>query len=418
MKKKTKMLFFVSILAAATYAGFQFFGPAEAVYVYKTQPVTRGSITSSISATGKVNAVEMVEVGTQVSGTIKEIYADYNSPVKKGQLLALLDPDVLLSKIEENKASLAVAQAGVAKAKAEVIDAQRNDARNRELWERKLIARSDRESAETKLMVARANLTEANSRVLQARESLKQAETNLKYTKITSPIDGVVISRQVDVGQTVAASLQTPTLFAIAKDLTQMQVEANIDEADIGRIQEGQRAVCRFDSWPQDSFEAVVAQKRLSPETVSNVVTYVVILKIENEERKLMPGMTANISVMTEERDDVLRIPAAALRFAPPADAAVGSRNEEKNGNKTAGLFPMPRRRPGNRENGRNAEQTVWLVEDGRLAGSVAVDETGVSDRSWVEVRGDALSFLREGQELAVAFVLEKSGSAAAGARR
>jgi HlyD family secretion protein len=415
MRKKTKILFSMLIFAAAVYAGVQFFGPAEATYVYKTQSVTRGTITSSISATGKVNAVEMVEVGTQVSGTIKEIYVDYNSPVEKGQLLALLDPDVLLSKIEENKASLAVAQAGVAKAKAEVINAQRSHARNRQLWERKLIAKSDAESAETQLMVARAGLAEANSRVLQAQESLKQAETNLKYTKITSPIDGVVVSRQVDVGQTVAASLQTPTLFSIAKDLTRMQVEANIDEADIGRIREGQKAVCRFDSWPQDSFEAVVTQKRLSPETVSNVVTYVVILKIDNEEGKLMPGMTANISVTTEQRDDVLRIPAAALRFTPPADAVTGSakRPEER----TAGLFPMPPRRPGG-DSGRNAEQVVWLVKDGRLAGSVVVDETGVSDRTWVELRGEALSSIREGQELAVAFVLEKSGSAAAGARR
>jgi HlyD family secretion protein len=423
-KKKAKILFSLLTFAVAGYAGFQFLSPAEAIYVYRTQPATRGVITSSISATGKVNAVEMVAVGTQVSGTIKELYVDYNSPVQKGQLLALLDPDVLLSKIEENKASLAVAQAGVVKARAEVANAQRSDTRNRELWERKLIAKSDAENAETQLMVARAGLTEASSRVLQAQESLKQAETNLKYTKITSPIDGVVISRQVDVGQTVAASLQTPTLFSIARDLTQMQVEANIDEADIGRIQEGQKAICRFDSWPQDSFEAVVAQKRLSPETISNVVTYVVILKIDNEEGKLMPGMTANISVVTERRDDVLRIPAAALRFTPPAGAVANSANSAGSANRsegrTGGLLPMPqpRRRSGGDDGGRNDEQVVWLVDNGRLAGSVVVEETGVSDRTWVELRGDALSSIREGQELAVAFVLEKPGSASAGARQ
>ena len=417
VRRKTKIVFSVLTLAAAVYAGFQFLAPAEAVYVYRTQPVTRGTITSGISATGKVNAVEMVEVGTQVSGTLKEIYVDYNSLVEKGQLLALLDPDVLSSKIEENKASLAVAQAGVTKARAELINAQRNDTRNRQLWERKLIAKSDVERAETQLMVARASLAEANSRVLQAQESLKQAETNLKYTKITSPIDGVVVSRQVDVGQTVAASLQTPTLFSIAKDLTRMQVEANIDEADIGRIREGQKAICRFDAWPQDSFEAVVAQKRLSPETVSNVVTYVVILKIDNEEGKLMPGMTANISVTTEQRDDVLRIPAAALRFTPPADAVAASAKEGEE--RTGGLFPIPRRRSGSDSGSRkNSEQVVWLVENGRLAGSVVVDETGVSARTWVELRGDALSSIREGQELAVAFILEKTGSAAAGARQ
>ena len=418
---KIKSLFWIMILAAAGYAGYRFFTPAEARYVYRTQPVTRGSITSNISATGKVNAVEMVDVGTQVSGTIKEIYVDYNSPVKKDQLLALLDPDVLQSKVEESKASLAVARASVAKAQAEVSNAQRNNARNKELWERKLIARIEMENAQTQLSVARATLAEANSRVIQAQESLRQAETNLKYTRIVSPIDGVVISRQVDVGQTVAASLQTPTLFAIARDLAQMQVEANIDEADIGRVKEGQRAVCRFDSWPGEIFEAVVTQKRLNPETISNVVTYVVILKIGNDEHKLMPGMTANVSVETERRDDVLKIPAAALRFTPPADALVNTARAEQPGSRPAGLIPIPQRGRGTSANAnadRDEARTVWLVENGQLAGSVVVNETGVSDRTWIELRGNALDQIREGQELAVAFTKETAGTAMAGDRR
>jgi HlyD family secretion protein len=420
---KIKSLFWIAALAAAGFAGYRYFAPAEAVYVYRTQPVTRGAITSTVNATGRVNAVEMVDVGTQVSGTIKEIYVDFNSPVKKGQLLALLDPDVLQSKVEETKAGLAVARASAAKAQAEVARAQRDNARNKELWERKLIARVEMENTDTQLYVARAALAEANSRVLQAQESLRQAETNLKYTKIVSPIDGIVISRQVDVGQTVAASLQTPTLFAIAKDLTQMQVEANIDEADIGRIKEGQRAVCRFDSWPGDSFEAVVAQKRLNPETISNVVTYVVILKVANDEDKLMPGMTANVSVETDRRDDVLKIPAAALRFTPPPDAMVRSGQAEQTGStgagRSAGLIPIPQRR--SRQSGvgeREDARTVWLVEDGQLAGSVVVNETGVSDRTWIELRGDALSQIREGQDLAVAFTKETAGAAVAGDRR
>jgi HlyD family secretion protein len=196
----------------------------------------------------------------------------------------------------------------------------------------------------------------------------------------------------VDVGQTVAASLQAPTLFSIARDLTQMQVEASIDEADIGRIREGQNAVCRFDAWPGESFEAIVSQKRLNPEIVSNVVTYVVILNVDNDENKLMPGMTANLSIETDRRDDVLKLPAAALRFNPPADVI------------------------GDGEN-RGDARTVWLVEDGRLTGSLAVNETGVSDRSWIELRGDALSQIREGQELAVGFTLETKGMASAGGR-
>jgi HlyD family secretion protein len=280
------------------------------------------------------------------------------------------------------------------------------------------------ENTETQLSVARAALAEANSRVLQSQESLRQAETNLQYTKIISPIDGIVISRQVDVGQTVAASLQTPTLFAIAKDLTRMQVEANIDEADIGRIKEGQRAVCRFDSWPGEPFEAVVAQKRLSPEIISNVVTYVVILKVKNDENKLMPGMTANVSVETERRDDVLKIPAAALRFTPPADAVVElgqSRAANNTAGQPAGLIPIPQRR--GRQGGsagvdRDDARTVWLTENGRLTGSVVIDETGISDRTWIELRGDALSQIREGQELAVSFTKETAGAAVAGDRR
>jgi HlyD family secretion protein len=419
MKKLLKLMLALIALGAVAYWGYSKMGAQAPSYVYRTQAVTKGTITSTISATGTVNAVEMVEVGTQVSGNIKEIHADFNSAVKKGQLLAVLDPDVLASKVEESKASLTLAKAGASSARAQLDNAARTYNRNKELWDRKLIARSELESAETSHTLAKASLVEANARVTQANESLRQATTNLGYTKIVSPIDGVVISRAVDVGQTVAASLQTPTLFSIAKDLTRMRVEANIDEADIGRISEGQKATCKFDSWPDDAFEAVVAQKRLSPQTVSNVVTYVVILDIENKDKKLMPGMTANISVITEQRDDVLRIPAAALRFTPPADAmpsAVKRQDDEETAQ--GGLLMMPRRRPGAGNGDRTASQTVWLVDGGELKGSLEIDETGVNDRTWVEARGTALELLREGQELAVAFSKESEGAAAAGTRR
>ncbi|MDR1508560.1 MAG: efflux RND transporter periplasmic adaptor subunit, partial [Synergistaceae bacterium] len=316
---------------------------------------------------------------------------------------------------KESRASLALTHAGVSKARAEVENATRTYKRNKELWDRKLIARSDLDSSETSLTLAKASMIEANARVTQAEESLRQAETNLEYAKILSPIDGVVVSRKVDVGQTVAASLQTPTLFSIARDLTRMQVEANIDEADIGRIVEGQRATCKFDSWPQDSFEAVVRQKRLSPETVSNVVTYVVILDIDNSGGKLMPGMTANISVIVEEHPDVLKIPAAALRFTPPADALGESKKEkDESASEQGGLFMMPRR-PGS-SGGGNAEQAVWLVEDGKLAGRIVVDDVGVNDRTWVELRGEAQNLLKEGQELAVSFTKDSGPSSAAAA--
>lgn len=416
MKKSVKFLIAAAVLCAVGYWGYQWVRPARAAYSYKTQPVTRGAITSSISATGTLKAVEMVEVGTQVSGTIEEIHVDFNSPVKKGQLLAVLDPDVLESKVKESSASLSLARAGVAKARAEVENTTRVHKRNKELWDKKLIARSELDSSETNLTLAKASVIEANARVTQAEESLKQAETNLRYTKIFSPIDGVVVSRKVEVGQTVASSLQTPTLFSIARDLTQMQVEAKIDEADIGRITEGQKAVCKFDSWPQDSFEAVVSQKRLSPETVSNVVTYTVILGIDNSGKKLMPGMTANVSIIIEERSDVLKIPAAALRFSPPADAFGGSGEKDEGASEQGGLFMMPRR-PSASNGGKGSEQVVWLVENGSLTGSVSIDETGVSDRTWVEVRGGASDALKEGQELAVAFTKDSDLTSAAGAK-
>ena len=424
MGKKVKFVVLVVLLAAAGYGGWSYLRPAKTTYVYRTQPVSRGTITASISATGTVKAVEMVDVGTQVSGTIKEIYVDYNSPVKKGQLLALLDPDVLQSKVDESQASLALAQAGVVRARADLTDATRGNARNKELWDRKLIARSEMETAETSLLSAQANLAEANSRVVQARASLKQAQTNLGYTRIVSPIDGVVVSRVVEVGQTVAASLQTPTLFSIARDLTKMQIEADIDEADIGRIEEGQSAACNFDSWPKDSFDATVVQKRLNPETISNVVTYKVILKIDNPEKKLMPGMTANVSVVTERREDVLRIPSAALRFAPPNDVQAslsgenGSKSSDSKG--SSGLIAMPPRRSSGKGQSSDpgAGKTVWLVKNGQITGSFVIADMGVSDKTWVEVRGEAAEALAEGQELAVSFSKQEGGAAAAGTRK
>ena len=418
VKKLAKFLAVIAVIVVAGRWGYGYLKPQKPMYSYRTQPVTRGSITSTISATGTVKAVETVEVGTQVSGTITELHAAFNSEVKRGQLLAILDPDVLASRVEEVKASLTVANAGVAKARAELENASRNNDRNKELWNRKLIARSELDATQTSLTLARATLTEANSRVVQAKETLRQAQTNLEYARIVSPIDGVVISRKVEVGQTVAASYQTPTLFSIARDLTRMEVAANIDEADIGRIQEGQKATCRFDAWPDDTFEAVVSQKRLNPETVSNVVTYVVILKVENREKKLMPGMTANISVVTGQRDDIVKIPAAALRFTPPADAVpVSEKAEAEGGERQGGIIAIPRRRPPASNSGK-AVQSVWLVENGELKSRVEVDELGMSDRTWIELRGGALEKLPEGAELAIAYSSESDGTASAGTNR
>ena len=414
--KVFKMLSFGAIAAGIAWGvWYGFFRDEGTEYVYRTQPVTRGSISATVSATGSVNPVEMVDVGTQVSGTIKEIYVDYNSRVTKGQLIAMLDTDMLQSRIEEAKAALALAQARTTSARASVADADRTFKRNKELWERDLIARSELDAAETKLSLARASLAENNAQVVQAKASLKQAETSLGYARIVSPVDGVVIARKVDVGQTVAASLQTPTLFSIARDLTRMQIEASVDEADIGRIAEGQRAICRFDAWPDTTFEGTVTQVRLKSTVVSNVVTYTVIIRVDNSELKLKPSMTANVTIVTEEKKDVLKVPAAALRFTPPGDvlaafaAASGTEQEEGEGS-IMGLPPM-RRRNGNRSDDED-EPVVWVVEDGKIVGSVPVGEQGISDRTWVEVLNTQL---KEGQELAVAFSTAGTAVAAEG---
>ena len=414
--KVLKLLLFGAAAAGIAWGvwyGFSRDGGAE--YVYRTQPVTRGSISATVSATGSVNPVEMVDVGTQVSGTIKEIYVDYNSRVTKGQLIAMLDTDMLQSRIEEAKAALALAQARTTSAKASVADADRTFKRNKELWGRDLIARSELDAAETKLSLARASLAENNAQVVQAKASLKQAETSLGYARIVSPVDGVVIARKVDVGQTVAASLQTPTLFSVARDLTRMQIEASVDEADIGRIAEGQRAICRFDAWPDTTFEGTVTQVRLKSTVVSNVVTYTVIIRVDNSELKLKPSMTANVTIVTEEKKDALKVPAAALRFTPPGDVlaalsdASGAEQEEGEGS-IMGLPPM-RRRNGVRS-GDEDEPVVWVVEDGKIVGSVPVGEQVISDRTWVEVLNTQL---KEGQELAVAFSTAGAAVAAEG---
>lgn len=416
--KVLKMLLFGAAAAGIAWGvWYVYFRDGGAEYVYRTQPVTRGSISATVSATGSVNPVEMVDVGTQVSGTLKEIYVDYNSRVTKGQLVATLDTDMLQSRVDEAKASLALAQARVTSARASAADADRTFKRNKELWSRNLIARSELDAAETKLSLARASLAEHNAQVVQARASLKQAETSLGYARIVSPVDGVVIARKVDVGQTVAASLQTPTLFSIARDLTRMQIEASVDEADIGRIAEGQKAICRFDAWPDTTFEGTVTQVRLKSTVVSNVVTYTVIIRVDNSELKLKPSMTANVTIVTEEKKDVLRVPAAALRFTPPNDvlaalsAASGAEQEERGSGSIMGLPPM-RRRNGNRSDDED-EPVVWVVEGGKLVGSVPVGEQGISDRTWVEVSNTQLE---EGQELAVAFSTAGAAGAAVAA--
>jgi len=327
---------------------------------FRTMKVERGEISTTVTATGTINPVITVLVGSQVSGTIKALYADFNSKVKEGQVIAQIDPAIFEAQVEQGKANvlnsqasqlnahanLQSAQANLAKAEIAVLDTKRTFDRNKELMEKKAIAQAALDTAQTnydsataqkelakaQLESAKSQLESSKAQVEQAKAALKLAETNLRYTTIRSPVNGIVISRNVDVGQTVAASLQAPTLFTIAKDLTQMQVDTNVSEADIGRIEKGQEATFTVDAYPERTFHGRVSEIRNAPTIIQNVVTYDVVIQVENKEFKLKPGMTANVSVMIAYKSGVLRIPNAALRYRPEsAKATIGEEVGKKN---------------------------------------------------------------------------------------
>jgi HlyD family secretion protein len=299
-----KIALYTGAVVIAAFAAYKIWVRAEDKPVQvETTAVKVGTISNIITATGTVEPITQVEVGTQVSGVIDHIYVDYNTTVKAGQLIAELDKTAL-------KATAAEAAAALNTAVNEQDYQQKNFDRINKLHQTRVVSDSDYEEALYKL-------NNAKGIVDQKRSDLSRAKTNLSYANIYSPIDGVVISRSVDVGQTVAASYSTPTLFTIAQDLKQMQVEANVDEADIGQVKTGQRVVFTVDAYPDDEFSGTITQVRLEPIEESNVITYTVIIKADNQEGKLMPGLTANISIYTLELKDVLTLEAKALSFQP-----------------------------------------------------------------------------------------------------
>jgi HlyD family secretion protein len=288
---------------------------------FNTQKAITGDIRSIVTATGNVNAVTTVLVGTQVSGTIKNLYVDFNSYVKNGQLLAQIDSATFEGQVGQARANLSAAEANVEKSKAALLDARRVLERNKTLFSRNLIAKSDLDTAETNEMSAAAQLKASQAQVEQTKAALKVAETNLKYTNIISPVNGMVISRNVDVGQTVAASFQTPTLFNIAQDLTKMKIDTSVDEADIGTVRNGQPVEFTVDAYPERIFKGRVSVIRNAPIVIQNVVTYNVVVLVQNPEMILKPGMTANVTIIIAERKNVLQVPNACLRYRP-ADKA------------------------------------------------------------------------------------------------
>jgi HlyD family secretion protein len=341
---------------------------------YRTEKTDRGDITLQVSANGTLNPVTLVNVGTQVSGTVKSIYADFNQVVKAGQVLAELDPALL-------QAALAQSSANLANAQAQLKLTQASETRLQGLFKQEYISRQELDQA----IAARE---QAVAQVRVATAQVARDQTNLGFSVIRSPVDGTVIDRQVDVGQTVAASFQTPTLFRIGKDLTRMQVDSTVAEADIGMVKLGQPVKFRVDAFPDEDFKGGVRQIRLNAKTEQNVVTYNVVVDVSNPDRALLPGMTANLRFQIETKKDVLRVPTAAMRFRPTAE---GDRNGRPDGGKKSG------------------GQGVYTLADGKLA---RVDiKTGISDKEFTEVLSGEL---KPGTEVVVSDISAKTKGAAA----
>jgi len=381
---KKLLLIVVTVLIIAGIAILAYLRRAPEIS-YKTARIDRGTIISTVSATGNLSAVTTVQVGTQVSGTIQKLYVDYNSRVKKGQAIAEIDPSLFRASVEQSSGNFLNADANLQKARVVLADAKRTLDRNRKLLTDGIISQGDFDVAETAYQAAGASLKATEGSLVQTRGALMQARTNLNYSVIRSPVDGVVISRSIDVGQTVAASFQTPTLFTIARDLTKMQIEVSVDEADISRIKLDQNAVFTVDSYPEQSFKGSVVQIRSAPIINQNVVTYVVVVNVDNSDLKLKPGMTANVSIEVAREDNVLKLPLSALRFKPK------SKVEEPK------QKPLPGVPATGRELRRGKGQQVYTLRDDKpLATPVA---TGIANNTAIELREGSL---KEGDQVIV----------------
>ena len=378
---KKYLIILAVVLLISGIAGFFYLKRSPEVS-YKTVKIERGDIVSTVAATGNLSAVTTVQVGTQVSGTIQKLYVDYNSRVKKGQPIAEIDPSLFNASIEQSQGNFLAAEANLQKAKVTLTDAERTRDRNKNLLAGGIISQSDYDVAETACQSARASVKAAEGSLAQARGSLLQSKTNLHYSVIRSPVDGVVISRAIDVGQTVAASFQTPTLFTIAQDLTKMQIEVSVDEADISRIQLNQNVSFTVDAYPEQNFRGKVVQIRNAPVINQNVVTYITVVTVDNSDLKLKPGMTANVSIEVAKKVGVLKLSPAALRFKPISNA------EKPGAERGAGGTPGGRKAKG---------QQVYLLKDNA---PVAVPvTTGISNNSSIELLDGGL---KEGDEVII----------------
>jgi len=400
MKNRFVLILILSIIVLGA-GGFLYFSNGSTPDVmYRLDKVTRGDLQVVVTATGTLSAVRTVQVGTQVSGTIAKLYADFNSTVKKGEVVALIDPTFL-------EASVKDAQANLQRAKAQANESKRAFNRAKTLLGKGLTSQADYDAAITAY--------ESNSAAQkQAQAQLDRAEINLRYATIKAPIDGVVISRAVDVGQTVAASLSAPTIFTIANDLTKMQVQANVDEADIGKVQVGQEVKFTVDAYAETPFQGLVSQIRLASVTVQNVVNYTVIIDVPNPDLKLMPGMTATVTILVTKKENVLRVPTVALRFQPPAEqieVRKDSSSQQDDSARTERRRQFMQRTPeggggqsSRQGGGERAMARLWVQGKNKKLTSIPI-RAGIVDGTYTEIlRGH----VEEGQEIVVGLLTQK----------
>jgi HlyD family secretion protein len=408
MRKRLPWIVFAVLVTCSIIAYWRYTATHKPPPVeYKTATIEHRRIVGRVTASGTLQATVTVQVGTQVSGRIQKLFADFNSPVKKGEIVAKIDPQLFQAAVAQAHANYASAAAGVVKAEAQVRDAQLQYGRVKALFDQQLASGADLQSADTNLAVAKASVDVAKASLEQARASLNQAQVNLDYTTIYSPIDGVVISRSVDVGQTVAASLQAPTLFTIAEDLKKMQVNTNVAEGDVGRLKEGMKSYFTVDAFPGQRFYGTISTIRNAAQTVQNVVTYDAVIDVDNSDLRLRPGMTANVTVVYDEKNDVPAIPNAALRFRPPPEVGGAA----SNGASASASAPRPRASARAKDDASDGARTVWLLR-GDHAEQASI-HTGLSDGTYTQiVDGD----VHDGDQVVTDAIVANKGSSGGGA--
>jgi len=394
---------------------------------YRTETLAKGDVEALVVTSGTVNPVDIIEIGSQVSGKIVKLHADFNSVVKAGQIVAEIDQDILKAKVEQNEASYQSRQASLEQARVNLENAKKKWDRTQDLFSRQLVSYEDKETAEANYVGAKVSVLVAEASLAQQKSALDQSKVDLSYAIIRSPIDGTVITRNVNLGQTVAAGYTTPVLFKVASDLTNMQVECPVDEADIGRVKEGQKVRFSVDAFQGEVFNGEILQVRNSPTTSSNVVTYATIIRTSNPELKLMPGMTATVSIVTGEARGTLRIPRAALKFNPSLSPEETARifeeiKAKREAMRSSGQTPTPdaegagprpsgpltedKRKEFAAARARDGFGQVWILEDTGKIRPVPI-RTGITDNTYAALlAGD----LKEGMTV----ILGTDGASAA----